>query len=93
MVTAYFLRTPGEQRRLLLALSLVLGGALGNLLDRFASGAVTDFLDFSWRSHHWPAFNVADGAITVGLALLAFDTLRGGRPTEAGESATAGTDA
>jgi signal peptidase II len=94
MVTAYFLRTPAQQRRLLLALSLVLGGALGNLLDRFASGAVTDFLDFSWRSHHWPAFNVADGAITVGLALLAFDALRAEHPIENGDGgASSGTAA
>jgi len=87
VVAAYFLPTPGEQRRLLLALSLVLGGAVGNLLDRFASGAVTDFLDLSWGRHHWPAFNIADGAITVGLILLSFDALRAERRASAGSSA------
>lgn len=94
VVTAYFLRTPGEQRRLLLALSLVLGGAVGNLLDRFASGAVTDFLDLSWRSHHWPAFNIADGAITAGLVLMALDAVRAERAQRrSGERAAAGDGA
>lgn len=87
VVGAYFVRTPNERRRLLLALSLVLGGAVGNLLDRFASGAVTDFLDLSLGSHHWPAFNVADGAITVGLLLLALDALRPEPRADAGQGA------
>ncbi|MBK8872106.1 MAG: signal peptidase II [Elusimicrobia bacterium] len=49
---------------------LVWGGAVGNLVDRIRTGAVTDFLDFYWRGWHWPAFNVADSAITVGVTLL-----------------------
>jgi signal peptidase II len=49
---------------------LVWGGAVGNLVDRIRVGAVTDFLDFYWRGWHWPAFNVADSAITVGVTLL-----------------------
>ena len=53
-----------------LALGLVFGGAVGNLIDRGRFGAVVDFLDFYWRAYHWPAFNVADSAITVGVALL-----------------------
>ncbi len=76
VVAAYFWRTPMDRRRLLFALSLVLGGAVGNLLDRLASGAVTDFLDVSFAGYHWPAFNVADSAITVGLLLMAWDALR-----------------
>jgi signal peptidase II len=52
------------------ALSLVFGGALGNLWDRVASGRVVDFLDFYVGSHHWPAFNIADSAIVVGALLL-----------------------
>lgn len=51
-------------------LALVFGGALGNLTDRFFFGQVTDFLDFYWGRHHWPAFNVADSAICVGAILL-----------------------
>jgi signal peptidase II len=54
-----------------IALSLFLGGTLGNLWDRLASGRVTDFLDFYIGSHHWPPFNVADSAIVVGALLLA----------------------
>jgi signal peptidase II len=54
-----------------LAIGLVFGGAAGNLLDRWRFGAVVDFLDVFWRSYHWPAFNVADSAITVGVSLLA----------------------
>src|SRR5947208_12506500 len=53
-----------------IALSLVFGGALGNLWDRVASGKVIDFLDFYFGSHHWPAFNIADSAIVVGALLL-----------------------
>lgn len=51
-------------------ISLVWGGALGNLVDRLRNGAVTDFLDVYWRAWHWPAFNVADSAISVGVGLL-----------------------
>ncbi len=53
------------------ALGLVFGGAAGNLLDRWRLGAVVDFVDLHWRGYHWPAFNVADSAITVGVLLLA----------------------
>jgi signal peptidase II len=53
------------------AIGLVFGGAAGNLLDRWRFGAVVDFIDVFWRSYHWPAFNVADSAITVGVCLLA----------------------
>jgi len=57
-------------------LSLVLGGALGNLFDRVVRGAVTDFLDFSIAGYHWPAFNVADTGLTVGAALVVLDLWR-----------------
>ncbi len=56
-----------------LGLSLILGGALGNLWDRARLGYVVDFLDFHAAGYHWPAFNVADSAITVGAALLIYD--------------------
>ncbi|TBV82834.1 MAG: signal peptidase II [Desulfobulbaceae bacterium] len=60
-----------DQGRLpLLALTLIAAGAVGNLIDRVIFGAVTDFLDFYWRGYHWPAFNVADSAITVGVVLF-----------------------
>ena len=53
------------------ALGFIFGGATGNLIDRGRFGAVVDFLDFYWRDYHWPAFNAADSAISVGVALLA----------------------
>ena len=59
-----------------LALSLILGGAVGNLWDRIANGKVTDFLDFYIGIHHWPPFNVADSAIVVGALLLFMRMLR-----------------
>ena len=62
-----------------LALGLVIGGALGNVIDRLRFGAVADFLDFHVAGFHWPAFNLADSAITVGVALLVFDSLFGSR--------------
>ena len=64
-------------------LSLLLGGAFGNLWDRVARGAVVDFVDIHYGPYHWPAFNVADSAITVGAVLLIAVSLRG---TAAGES-------
>ncbi len=53
------------------AVGLIFGGAVGNLIDRVRWGAVVDFVDAHWRGYHWPAFNVADSAITVGVTLLA----------------------
>jgi signal peptidase II len=58
------------------AFALVLGGALGNLYDRLTLGYVVDFLDFHWGAAHFPAFNVADSAITIGVALLLWDSVR-----------------
>lgn len=55
------------------ALSLIMGGALGNAIDRLAYGAVVDFLDFHWQGLHWPAFNLADAAICLGAFLLVWD--------------------
>jgi len=67
----YFVgRADGRQRLLLFGLGAILGGALGNLLDRLTSGEVTDFLDLHWNGYHWPAFNVADSCISVGMAIL-----------------------
>ena len=76
VVLVYFWRTASEDRLLLVALSLVLGGAVGNLVDRVHSGAVTDFIDVYLGSYHWHTFNVADSAITVGIALMLPSTFR-----------------
>jgi signal peptidase II len=61
-------------------LALVLGGAAGNLFDRLWFGEVTDFLDFHVGGHHWPAFNLADSAISVGAALVVLDLWRSREP-------------
>ncbi len=58
-----------------LAIGLIFGGAVGNLIDRGRFGAVVDFVDVHWRGWHWPAFNVADSAISIGVALLAIRLL------------------
>ncbi len=65
-----------RQRLFAFALTLVLAGAVGNVIDRIMIGAVVDFLDFHAFGHHWPAFNVADSAITCGAVLLVWDALR-----------------
>jgi len=67
----FFVRRIDERRLLVLtSLGAILGGALGNLVDRVWLGAVTDFLDFHLSGYHWPAFNVADSSITVGMVVL-----------------------
>ena len=76
ILIVYLLRKHATERWFSLALSLVLGGALGNLIDRVRFGYVVDFLDFYYGAWHFPAFNVADSAITVGAALLIIDGLR-----------------
>lgn len=70
-----------EGRRFVVAIALIFGGAVGNLLDRLRLGAVVDFLDFYWASHHWPAFNLADSAITIGVGLFLVAHLRQFRPS------------
>ena len=74
-VAYYFSQVPGEDRVLLVALALVLGGAVGNLLDRVLQGSVTDFVDVYYGTYHWHTFNVADSAITVGIVLMILGTL------------------
>ena len=73
VVVVYALRTAVTDRLLQTGLHLILGGAIGNLLDRFRFGYVVDFLDVYVGRHHWPAFNVADSAICIGIALLFLD--------------------
>ena len=76
IVSAYALRSSHKSVRLQVGLALILGGAVGNLLDRVRFGYVVDFLDFAVSGHHWPAFNVADSAICIGVAVLFPDMLR-----------------
>ena len=72
-------RLPRRAQLLAAALALILGGALGNLIDRLRQGYVVDFIQVHWQQHYFPAFNVADSAITVGACLLLLDTWLAGR--------------
>jgi signal peptidase II len=83
VILAVVTRLPRGRPWTLAALGLVFGGAVGNLIDRVRWGWVVDFLDVFWRTHHWPPFNVADSAITVGMAILIGEEIFGkkaGRP-------------
>ncbi len=71
----WMLRSHPGQRLFSFALSCVLGGAIGNVVDRLLHGYVVDFLDFHWAGWHFPAFNVADAAISIGAACLILDEL------------------
>ena len=75
LVFQYLRRTDPRQTRLHLALGLVGGGAVGNLIDRIAFGRVSDFIVWHYRGHEWPAFNVADAALVVGVCLMALDMM------------------
>lgn len=76
VIVIAFNRLRSEQRLAQVSLAMIFSGAVGNLIDRVRRGEVIDFLDVYWRAHHWPAFNVADSLICVGVALLALDMLR-----------------
>jgi signal peptidase II len=75
-IAVYAYRLPAEARLPQMALALILGGAVGNLIDRLRLGYVVDFIHVYWKQHQWPDFNVADSAITVGVSLLILDILR-----------------
>jgi signal peptidase II len=75
LILFWFAKIKHEDRRMLFGLSLILGGAIGNLIDRIRIKEVIDFVDICIGSHHWPAFNVADSAITIGTLLIAFNII------------------
>ena len=81
-IAAYAWRLPAASRLPQTALALIMGGAVGNLVDRARLGHVVDFVDVYWKSHHWPAFNVADSAITVGVCLLILDMVLSPEPAD-----------
>ena len=78
-ITIWIRHLAPTQTMLAVSLALVLGGALGNLWDRATLGYVVDFIDVYYQQSHWPAFNLADSAISVGAALLILDSLRNGK--------------
>ncbi len=77
VIGVILVRLPRDRRWPLVGLGLVSGGAVGNLIDRLRWGEVVDFLDVFWRQYHWPAFNLADSAITLGVAILVLEELFG----------------
>lgn len=81
-VASYAVTLPPDQRLARFGLALILGGAVGNLIDRATAGYVIDFVDVYWRGVHFWAFNVADSAITVGVVLMLLDMLGAGRVSE-----------
>ncbi|MBE8167780.1 MAG: lipoprotein signal peptidase [Shewanella sp.] len=81
MLSYWLRKQPTTMWRLNLAFTLVIGGALGNLVDRLMHGFVIDFVDFYWNASHYPAFNVADSAICIGAGLIIWDSFVGEKPT------------
>ena len=76
VVIIYLLKKHTDEKLFCAGLALVLGGAIGNLYDRITLGYVVDFLNFHLNNHYWPAFNVADSAICVGVGLLLLDSFK-----------------
>jgi signal peptidase II len=75
LVIHYLRKTEAQHLRMHAALGLVGGGAIGNLIDRIVYGRVTDFIVWHYKEHEWPAFNIADAALVVGVGLMALDML------------------
>ena len=82
MLMFWLSRLQTRDRWLAVALSLIIGGAVGNLLDRLIFGHVIDFIDLYYHQWHWPAFNIADSAISVGVVFILFDSFFGHRDRE-----------
>jgi len=82
VIAVWLTRLKKHETLLAVALALVLGGAVGNLIDRLAYGYVIDFLDVYYQSWHWPAFNIADSAITLGVMLMLAESFGLGHPKE-----------
>jgi len=82
IITIWISRLQKHETLLAIALSLILGGAIGNLIDRLAYGYVIDFLDVYYQTWHWPAFNIADSAITLGVGLMLLESLGVGKAKE-----------
>lgn len=80
LVVYYLKKTEPEHLRLHVALGLVGGGAIGNLIDRIAFGKVTDFIVWHYHGTEWPAFNIADAALVIGVGLMAIDMIRAPKP-------------
>jgi signal peptidase II len=85
-------RLPVEEKARRVFLGMILGGAIGNLIDRIATGEVVDFLQIGWQGHYWPVFNVADMGVTIGASLLVLQAMRTRPRPEATVAAPVPTD-
>ena len=83
IIVAWMQRLTSDEKLTAISLALILGGAIGNIIDRILWGHVIDFIDWHYQDWHWPAFNIADSAISVGVALMIIGTVFGrrGNPT------------
>jgi signal peptidase II len=75
VLTVWLWRLKQQEKWIAVSLSLIIGGAVGNVIDRILFGHVIDFLHFHYQQHYWPAFNIADSAITIGVAIMMYDAL------------------
>ena len=90
----YIYRSAQGQKLLQTGLMLILGGAIGNLIDRVRIGYVVDFIDWHYKNHHWPTFNIADVAISVGVGLFILDAIvNRDRDLESGSTSSDGAAA
>ncbi|MCC5792851.1 MAG: lipoprotein signal peptidase [Legionellaceae bacterium] len=79
ILAVWLLRLPRQDKLMACSLSLILGGAVGNLIDRLHYGYVIDFIDMYYKHYHWPIFNIADSAICIGAVLLLIESLKKGK--------------
>ncbi|MCG7868334.1 MAG: signal peptidase II [gamma proteobacterium symbiont of Stewartia floridana] len=75
VLTVWLWRLKQQEKWVAVSLSLIIGGAIGNVIDRILFGHVIDFLHFHYQQHYWPAFNIADSAITLGVGIMLYDAL------------------
>lgn len=85
-ILVFFHQTPQKNRMVRIGLILIFSGAIGNLIDRILYQEVIDFLDFFYGSYHWPAFNIADSCITIGVLLMFADLIQAGRASQVEDS-------
>ncbi len=85
-ILIFFHQTPPKNKMVRIALILIFSGAIGNLIDRILYHEVIDFLDFFVGGYHWPAFNIADSCITIGVLLMFVDLIRAGGTPQVGDS-------
>jgi len=85
-ILIFFHQTPQKNRMVRIGLILIFSGAIGNLIDRILYQEVIDFLDFYYGAYHWPAFNIADSCITIGVLLMFADLIQAGRASQVEDS-------